>query len=163
MQTKHLLTYPQHSEFEELLNSCGSMTKQLEALGHKLHVELIAECINGEYFSRYTILRLNQQAVVIACSQALITDDFFYSLLANASTQPIGKFLFAANSLVVRNPNMVIESVNSKEILHQPLQQYLQQKYQPEQQFWSRKSCFEFETQQLSLVEIILPELDNFF
>lgn len=158
-----ILQYPKHSEFEELLNSCGSMTKQLESLGHQLQVTLLQEGFEGAFWVRYTILSLNQQAVVIACSKAKTIDTFFCTLLQNANTQPIGKFLFAADSVVKRNQNMQITSVNCQQIAEQPLQKYLQNHYKSHQNFWLRDSYFELENQRLNLQEILLPELNSFF
>ena len=63
--TKPLLDYPNHPEFEELLNSCGSMTKQLEALGRHLSVTLLYEGVVGDHFHRYITLNLNQIPVVL--------------------------------------------------------------------------------------------------
>lgn len=162
--TKPLLDYPNHPEFEELLNSCGSMTKQLEALGRHLSVTLLYEGIVANQFYRYITLNLNQIPVVLACSNALLEHDFFVKLLQNANTTPIGKFLFANGSTVTRNSNMELDLIHSTIINDPRLQDYFQQhKYQPEQLFWQRKSIFYCQNQQLNLIEIILPELEEFF
>lgn len=164
VMTKPLLDYPNHPEFEELLNSCGSMTKQLEALGRHLSVTLLYEGIVGDHFHRYITLNLNQTPVVLACSNALLEHDFFTKLLQNANTTPIGKFLFANGSGVTRNSNMELDLIHSDIINDLRLQNYFQQhKYQPEQLFWQRKSIFHCQNQQLNLIEIILPELEKFF
>ncbi len=163
MKVKNILQYPKLIEFEELLNSCGSMTKQLESLGHKLQVTLLQEGFESGFWVRYTILSLNQQAVVIACSKAKREDMFFCSLLQQANTQPIGKFLFAADSEVKRQPKMQIKLVNYQQIAKNNLQYYLQNNYKSNQSFWLRESCFEFKNQKLYLQEILLPELDVFF
>lgn len=160
---KPILTYPQQAEFEELLNSCGSMTKQLEDLGQLLKVELLHEGIEDNYFRRYSLLRLNQRAVVIACSSADIHAEFFSTLLKNANTTPIGKFLFASQSQVHRNPEMQIELVTIKQIHEPHLQNYLRQHYQACQEFWQRKSEFNYREQRLNLIEILLPEFTDFF
>lgn len=164
MLTKRLLkAYPKHPEFEELLNSCGSMTQQLESLGKQLTVKLIHEGIEGEYFCRYSLLHLNQRAVVIACSKAHLTDGFFCQLLKNANITPIGKFLFATGSQVQRNDEMNIELVNSSQINESQLQQYLKQNYRSSQEFWQRTSQFSYGNESLNLIEIILPEFEEFF
>jgi chorismate-pyruvate lyase len=162
--TKPLLEYPNHPEFEELLNSCGSMTKQLEALGRHLSVTLLYEGVIENCFHRYITLNLNQIPVVLACSNALIEHDFFAKLLQNANTTPIGKFLFASGSTVARDSSMELDLIHSTIINDPRLQDYFQQhKYQLEQLFWQRKSIFRCQNQQLSLIEIILPELEEFF
>lgn len=164
MPTKPLLkNYPQHAEFEELLNSCGSMTQQLENLGKQLSVKLIHEGIEGEYFCRYSLLHLNNRAVVIACSQAHLSAEFFCQLLKNANVIPIGKFLFAAGSQVQRNNAMDIKLVSSAQISKLQLQQYLNQNYRNNQEFWQRTSQFNYRNEQLNLIEIILPEFEEFF
>lgn len=164
MPTKPLLkNYPQHAEFEELLNSCGSMTQQLENLGQQLSVKLIHEGIEGEHFCRYSLLHLNQRAVVIACSQANLSAEFFCQLLKNANVTPIGKFLFAAGSQVQRNNAMDIKLVSSAQISKLQLQQYLNQNYRNNQEFWQRTSQFNYRNEQLNLIEIILPEFEEFF
>ena len=162
--TKPLLEYPNHPEFEELLNSCGSMTKQLETLDRHLSVTLLYEGIIENYFHRYITLNLNQIPVVLACSNASLEHEFFAKLLQNANTTPIGKFLFASGSTVTRNSNMELDLIHSTIINDPHLQEYFQQhKYQLEQLFWQRKSTFHYQDQQLSLIEIILPELEGFF
>lgn len=164
MPTKPLLkNYPQHAEFEELLNSCGSMTQQLENLGQQLSVKLIHEGIEGEYFCRYSLLHLNQRAVVIACSQANLSAEFFCQLLRNANVTPIGKFLFARGSQVQRNNEMDIKLVSSAQISEPQLQQYLNQNYRTNQEFWQRTSQFNYRDQRLNLIEILLPEFTDFF
>lgn len=163
MLIKPLLTYPKQAEFEELLNSCGSMTKQLEDLGQTLRVELLHEGIEDNYFRRYSLLHLNQRAVVIACSSADIHAEFFSTLLKNANTTPIGKFLFAPHSLVQRKPEMQIELVTINQIYEPHLQDYLRQHYQTDQEFWLRKSEFNYHDQHLDLIEILLPEFADFF
>lgn len=163
MLIKPLLTYPKQAEFEELLNSCGSMTKQLEDLGQKLSVELLHEGIEDNHFRRYSLLHLNQRAVVIACSSADVNAEFFSTLLKNANTTPIGKFLFAPHSLVQRKPEMQIELVTIKQIHEPHLQDYLRQHYQTDQEFWLRKSEFNYREQRLNLIEILLPEFTDFF
>lgn len=164
MPTKPLLkNYPQHAEFEELLNSCGSMTQQLENLGQQLSVKLIHEGIEGEYFCRYSLLHLNQRAVVIACSQAHLSAEFFCQLLRNANVTPIGKFLFARGSQVQRNNEMDIKLVSSAQISEPQLQQYLNQYYRTNQEFWQRTSQFNYRDQRLNLIEILLPEFTDFF
>lgn len=164
MPTKPLLkNYPQHAEFEELLNSCGSMTQQLENLGQQLSVKLIHEGIEGEYFCRYSLLHLNQRAVVIACSQAHLSAEFFCQLLRNANVTPIGKFLFARGSQVQRNNEMDIKLVSSAQISEPQLQQYLNQNYRTNQEFWQRTSQFNYRDQRLNLIEILLPEFTDFF
>lgn len=163
MLIKPLLTYPKQAEFEELLNSCGSMTKQLEDLGQKLSVELLHEGIEDNYFCRYSLLRLNQRAVVIACSSADIHAEFFLALLKNANTTPIGKFLFATRSQVQRNEAMQIELVTINQIHEPQLKNYIQQHYQTNQEFWQRKSEFNYRDQRLNLIEILLPEFTDFF
>jgi chorismate-pyruvate lyase len=160
---KPILTYPQQAEFEELLNSCGSMTKQLEDLGQTLRVELLHEGIEDNYFRRYSLLHLNQRAVVIACSSADVNAEFFSALLKNANTTPIGKFLFAPHSLVQRKPEMQIELVKISQINEPHLQNYLRQHYQACQEFWQRKSEFNYHEQRLNLIEILLPEFTDFF
>jgi chorismate-pyruvate lyase len=160
---KPLLTYPQQAEFEELLNSCGSMTKQLEDLGQQLRVELLHEGIEDNYFRRYSLLHLNQRAVVIACSSTDVSAEFFSALLKNANTTPIGKFLFASQSQVQRNPEMQIELVTIKQVHEPHLQDYLRQHYQTDQEFWQRKSEFNYRDQRLNLIEILLPEFTDFF
>ncbi len=162
--TKPLLEYPNHPEFEELLNSCGSMTKQLEALGRHLSVTLLYEGIVDNCFHRYITLNLNQTPVVLACSNALLEHEFFAKLLQNANTTPIGKFLFANGSAVTRDSNMELDLIHSTIINDPRLQNYFQQhKYQLEQLFWQRKSIFHYQNQRLNLIEIILPELERFF
>ena len=163
MLIKPLLTYPKQAEFEELLNSCGSMTKQLEDLGQRLSVELLHEGIEDNHFRRYSLLHLNQRAVVIACSSADIHAEFFSALLKNANTTPIGKFLFAPHSLVQRKPEMQIELVTINQIHEPQLKNYLQQHYQNNQEFWQRKSEFNYRDQRLNLIEILLPEFTDFF
>lgn len=162
--TKPLLDYPNHPEFEELLNSCGSMTKQLEALGRHLSVTLLYEGIIENQFYRYITLNLNQIPVVLACSNALLEHEFFTQLLQNANTTPIGKFLFASGSAVTRDSNMELDLIDSAIINDPRLQNYFQShKYQLKQLFWQRKSIFHCQNQQLNLIEIILPELEGFF
>jgi len=165
VQTKPLLSYPKHPEFEELLNSCGSMTRQLEDLGHKLSVTLLAECSENNNFRRYTTLNLNNTPVVVACSQTLIKNQFFYNLLKNASTTPIGKFLFS-NNQVRRLENMKIELVNQKHFQQHKIiiNNIILHKYRLDQTFWQRTSIFRHsKNEQFELIEILLPELELFF
>lgn len=161
MQNKYLLKYPEHPEFEELLNSCGSMTKQLEALGQSLTVELLHEGFESDHFRRYTILKLNGLPVVAACSSSHRFDTFFTDLLHNASTTPIGKFLFANGSNVVRD-KIEITLLNQIEITKPYLKEFVQGRYQHNQQFWDRLSYFHYNNQQMELNEIILPEIEIF-
>lgn len=164
-QFKPLLGYPEHREFEELLGSCGSMTKQLEEKGHHLTVTLLAEEYHDQYFRRYTILNLDNIPVVVACSQTAIKNQYFHELLKNASTTPIGKFLFAKNSRVKRNPDMRIELVNINDLKSHPLiiANLVNHQYHQSQQFWLRKSSFIYYTESFELIEVLLPELDLLF
>lgn len=140
------------------------MTQQLESLGQQLSVKLIHEGIEDEYFCRYSLLHLNQRAVVIACSKAHIPSaEFFCQLLKNANVTPIGKFLFATGSQVRRNKDMRIELVTTTHISEFQLQQYLNQNYQANQVFWQRTSQFNYADEQLKLIEVILPEFEEFF
>ena len=165
MQTKKdLLKYPSHPEFEELLYSCGSMTKQLEALGHKLTVKLIFEGIEEQYYRRYVTLNLNNIPVVLACSSTKLANSFFVDLLKNASTTPIGKFLFASGSQVKRREKMRMNLLSSNQIKPPKLVSALTSNhYQNNQNFWCRNSTFELGKETLDLIEILLPELDTFF
>ncbi|AUR52606.1 chorismate--pyruvate lyase family protein [Aquella oligotrophica] len=165
VQFKPLLGYPKHSEFEELLSSCGSMTKQLEEKGHHLSVTLLSEAYHEEYFRRYTILNLDNIPVVVACSQTDIKNQYFHSLLKNASTTPIGKFLFAKDSKVKRESDMAIELVTINDLQDYPIltANLLSHKYQQSQQFWQRKSLFTYNSESFELIEILLPELDLLF
>jgi len=165
VQSKPLMGYPEHHEFEELLGSCGTMTKQLEEKGHHLTVTLLSEEYHGQYFRRYTILNLDNTPVVLACSQTDIKNQYFHSLLKNASTTPIGKFLFAKDSRVKRESDMLIELITINELLDYPLltDNLLSHKYQQSQQFWQRKSLFTYNTESFVLIEILLPELDLLF
>lgn len=165
MPVKPLMNYPNYPEFEELLNSCGSMTRQLENLGHRLSVTLLAEHETNDYFQRYTTLNLNNTPVVVACSQTLNTNNFFHNLLRNANTTPIGKFLFA-NQFVKRQADMQIKQVTINHFSHHPIitANILRCKYQPNQIFWQRKSIFEYlDNEQFELIEVLLPELELFF
>lgn len=162
MQNKPLLNYPEHPEFEELLNSCGSMTKQLENLGHTLNVDVLHEGIENDCFRRYTILKLNTTPVVIACSSTMISNSFFTNLLKNANTTPIGKFLFAPNSQVQR-AQIDIQQIAINDIRQPHLQDFAQQKYQYQQHLWQRNSLFTCHHEIMELCEIILPELDKFY
>lgn len=164
---KPFLNYPRHAGFEELLNSCGSMTKQLEALGHYLTVTLLAEEILNGNFKRYITLNLNEVPVVIACSHTATCNTFFYQLLKNASTTPIGKFLFSSqDNQVSRADNMLISQINTPGLMQQyPLiaSRLAKHSYQAEQLFWQRQSVFTYYQEKLELIEIILPELGMFF
>lgn len=165
VQFKPLLGYPKHGEFEELLNSCGSMTKQLEEKGHHLSVTLLSEAYHGQYFRRYTILNLDNIPVVLACSQTDVKNQYFHALLKNASTTPIGKFLFANNSKVKRESNMGIDLITINDLQDYPILtgNLLSHKYQQSQNFWQRKSLFTYETESFELIEILLPELELLF
>jgi chorismate-pyruvate lyase len=162
--TKPLLGYPSHPEFEELLNSCGSMTKQLEALGNKLSVTLLYEGVQDGQFWRQITLNLNNKPVVLALSNCSQKDLFFSTLLKNANITPIGKFLFAANSLVTRDADMQLDLVTRAQIEFTGLGDYLKvHNYQSEQLFWQRRSSFHYRDETLQLIEILLPELESFF
>ena len=164
MKIKPLKPYPNHPEFEELLNSCASMTYQLEALGHKLTVTLIQEGVNKNSFSRFIFLNLNQKPVIAAYSSCQLKDQYFVKLLQNANITPIGKFLFAPYSEVKREDNMQISFIKLEDISQQIIQtNLLQQNYQPQQQLWLRSSVFSYQNEKLYLDEFILPELDSFF
>lgn len=153
--------YPLHPEFEELLNSCGSMTKQLEALGSHLNVRLLHDGIEENCFRRYTILALNDMPVIAACSSTSLEHTFFAELLHNANTTPIGKFLFANNS-VVRDE--VLITLENKSVIQKPhLKEFVDTHYLNEQSFWQRKSYFHYKEQHMELIEIVLPELESFF
>lgn len=162
MQNKPLLAYPEHQEFEELLNSCGSMTKQLENLGRTLSVSLLHEGVEDSYFRRYTILNLNQLPVVIACSSTALNNRFFTTLLQNANTTPIGKFLFASQSQVIRS-QIEIELITAEQISLPHLKDFVQRKYQPSQPLWQRLSVFNYQQETMQLCEVMLPELELFY
>lgn len=162
MQNKPLLAYPEHHEFEELLNSCGSMTKQLENLGRTLSVSLLHEGIEDNYFRRYTVLNLNQLPVVIACSSTDLNNPFFTTLLQNANTTPIGKFLFASQSQVIRS-QIEIELITAEQISLPHLKDFVQRKYQPSQPLWQRLSVFNYQQETMQLCEVMLPELELFY
>lgn len=162
MSIKQLLRYPSHPEFEELLNSCGSMTKQLESLHASLSVALINEGVVVNKFYRHTLLSLNQTNVVAACSLTTIQNSFFVKLLQNANNIPIGKFLFAKNSSVKRT-QIEIKLVDITQISDTTLRKFLIQNYTNNQQFWQRHSIFQYQNEQMELIEIMLPELEHFF
>lgn len=162
MQNKPLLAYPEHQEFEELLNSCGSMTKQLENLGRTLSVSLLHEGVEDNYFRRYTILNLNQLPVVIACSSTALNNRFFTTLLQNANTTPIGKFLFASQSQVIRS-QIEIELIMAEQISLPHLQDFIQRKYRPSQPLWQRLSVLNYQQETMQLCEVMLPELELFY
>ncbi|MEN9946009.1 MAG: hypothetical protein RLZZ293_395 [Pseudomonadota bacterium] len=164
LQSEQVLNYPKHDGFEELLNSCGSMTSQLENLGHQLSITLISEIHTEKYFERYISLNLDQVPVILACSRSKISNEFFYTLLKNAHVTPIGKFLFAPHSQVKRLPHMEIKQIDALMLSNLPiLKQYLTNKYHSQQQFWLRNSQFSYLTQQLDVIEIILPQVNLFF
>lgn len=162
MSIKQLLNYPSHPEFEELLNSCGSMTKQLESLHASLNVSLINEGVVDDKFYRHTILSLNQTNVVAACSLTAIQNSFFVTLLQNANNTPIGKFLFAKNNAVGRT-QIEIKLVDITQISDITLRKFLNKNYINDQQFWQRHSIFQYQNEQMELIEIMLPELERFF
>lgn len=162
--SKPLLQYPLHPEFEELLNSCGSMTRQLEELGQKLTVTLLQENVTDNQRWRIITLNLNACPVIVAASHCDINAGFFENLLKNAAITPIGKFLFAKDSPVTRADNMSILSVNAAQINISTLRSYLNTHgYQPDQLFWQRQSQFNYRDQSLFLTEIILPEVELFY
>lgn len=162
MPNKPLLNYPEHPEFEELLNSCGSMTKQLESLGQTLSVSLLHEGIEDNFFRRYTVLNLNHLPVVIACSGTKLNNKFFTNLLQNANTTPIGRFLFAPHSQVTR-AQIAIESITTQQITLPHLKEFAARKYQPDQPLWQRLSLFNYQQETMQLCEIMLPELELFY
>ncbi len=142
------------------------MTKQLESLGTKLSVTLLAEIEEKDYFRRCITLNLNNTPVVVASSQTLIRYSFFYELLKNASTTPIGTFLFAADSQVQRQADMQLKLVTVNDLHHLPqiIQNLGQHSYQAQQTFWQRTSIFTYhDEEQFELIEILLPELELFF
>lgn len=154
-------SYPLHPEFDELLNSCGSMTKQLEALGGHLSVKLLHEGIEENCFRRYTILSLNEIPVIAACSSTTLTSNFFIDVLKNARTTPIGKFLFATPAVI--RDEVLISLAPQADIIKPYLKEFVQTNYSIESAFWQRKSYFHYKQQAMELIEIILPELESFF
>lgn len=138
------------------------MTKQLESLGHKLTVDLIYDGFLAEDFCRNSILKLDQQPVVAASSIALKNNPFFIELLQKANSIPIGKFLFAENSMVLRD-KITTKFINNISHLPQSLVIFLRNNYTQKQSFWQRTSRFIYQEQEMHLIEIILPGLDLFF
>lgn len=158
-----LQDYPKHKAFEELLNSCGSMTRQLENMGHTLTVELIKEGIIGDYFCRYTILKLDNTPVIFALSHSKLNSHKFINILKNANNIPIGRFLFAKDSQIVRN-KIAISKVFINNVSDIIIKTYLETNYNHEQVIFSRESEFiSAENEKMILVEIILPEFKKFF
>ena len=163
-RNNQLENYPLHDEFEEILNSCGSMTRNLEKLGHELTVNLLFEGIISGKYHRVVTLNLDVIPVVLACSTTDRSNEFFYQLLKNADITPIGKFLFAKHSGVERQEGMQLQLLKIVEIFEQKLCEQLKKyNYSPEQKFWLRQSIFNYADEKLYLSEIILPELDYFF
>ena len=152
-------------KLHELLHSYGSMTSQLEALGQEFSVSLIHEAQEGAYFRRYTYLNLNHKPVILACSSCLVQDVFFTQLLMHAKTIPIGKFLFASESAIQRLPNMQIHKLPLAAIFPPQLQLILKnsQLFEPPQSVWQRHSRFSYQTEQLEVIEILLPALEKFY
>lgn len=160
-KNKIILEYPDHIAFNELLNSCGSMTKQLEKMGHQLTVELIYEGRVNNNFCRYTILKLDNIPVILALSQTIQNNTTFSTLLQNANNTPIGKFLFAPNSNIIRN-EVIISQINTISITDKKLSQYIISNYNQLQNLFQRESVFHYQDENMSLIEIILPELTGF-
>lgn len=157
------LDYPDNNEFAELLNSCGSMTEQLKRLHYDFSVELLKTEIVDNKILRYTLLKLNNTPVIIAESSCLITDDIFFEIIKNADTTPIGKYLFAPNSEITRT-NIEIDQIKISDLNNkQTTQKYILNNYASSQQLWQRNSMFFHNMQKMSLVEIILPNICNFF
>ena len=52
---------------------------------------------------------------------------------------------------------------HSSQINESQLQQYLKQNYRSSQEFWQRTSQFSYGNESLNLIEIILPEFEEFF
>lgn len=163
MSLKTALHARMHPEFSQLLNFSGSMTQQLEALG-QLSVNLLTEDIEQAYFRRYSILQLNNRAVIASCSSTLLTHEVFCQLLSNANTIPIGKFLFAPQTLIQRQNDMLIEPIVLGQIAYPTLAAYFKRhNYDKQQPLWQRKSTFTYQHERLDVTEILLPELKNFF
>lgn len=161
--SKTLLHYPRHPQFEELLNSCGSMTSQLEELGQQLTVTLLQEGIINNERWRIITLNLNDCPVILASSHCSVNAEFFCNLLKNASVTPIGKFLFAPQSRVTRDLDMQLELISRNQSKTSNLYNYLEtHNYCIDQQFWQRSSTFHYQRETLKLVEILLPELESF-
>ncbi len=156
------LDYPDNNEFAELLNSCGSMTEQLKKLHYDFSVELLKTEISDNKISRYTLLKLNNTPVIIAESSCLITDDIFFEIIKNADTTPIGKYLFAKNSQIIRS-NVEITQIKSHGITNaQIIQSFILKNFSPSQLFWLRTSVFRHSQQQMNLNETILPNIYKF-
>lgn len=156
------LDYPDNNEFAELLNSCGSMTEQLKKLHYDFSVELLKTEIVDNKISRYTLLKLNNIPVIIAESSCLISDTVFYEIIKNADTTPIGKYLFAKNSHIIRS-NVETTQIKSSDITNsQIIQSFLLNNFSPLQFFWLRTSVFRHSQQQMNLNETILPNIYKF-
>ncbi len=155
------------------------MTANLEALGQYLSVHLLQQGHSNGQFFRATLLQLNQKNVVAAYSSCSLQHSFFSALLANANVTPIGKFLFATESLVKRNNDMQIKLYNQAELHNwlfersrcaanavdapppeeHPLTSFLNSHYPLAQRFWVRHSTFAYQQEILELSEVILPEI----
>ena len=155
------IKYTLSDAFSILLNSCGSMTKELESIGNKFSVEILkCELVNDIYY-RHVLLKLNSIAVVIATGKCSIHNQYLYSLLYNANTQPIGKFIFAENSNINR-AKIKITEILATEANSPIITTELQKNYANAQQFWQRISKFTYQEETLILEEIILPEVGQF-
>ncbi|MDD3266778.1 MAG: hypothetical protein PHC75_06335 [Burkholderiales bacterium] len=158
-----LQNYPNHKAFEELLNSCGSMTRQLETIGHKLTVKLLKEGLIEDNFCRYTLLKLDNNPVILALSYTKNNNLTFIEILKNANNIPIGKFLFAKSSGISRD-SLVISKITLDELSDSLISNYLKTHYHDKQEMFSRKSEFiSVQNEKMILIEIILPELKKLF
>jgi chorismate-pyruvate lyase len=148
--------------FMRLLHSRDSMTANLEALGQNLSISLVQQGDTLSETFRATVLNLNQKAVITAYSSCSLKHKFFSTLLKNAATTPLGKFLFAADSAIKRNHGMQILAHSLSQLPVPLLSSFLcTSGFSQQQQFWVRYSTFSYATESLQLIEVILPQLNN--
>ncbi|MBY0379888.1 MAG: hypothetical protein K2P99_05750 [Burkholderiales bacterium] len=167
-QKKQLLhaskDYTQNPQVIAIIKNKLSMTTSLKKLNNNFSVHELYSGTQRNIYIRFVTLKLESTPVIVAVSSTYHNNHIFYDILTHSNNSPIGSKLFALNSGITRNPNMLISIVCVSKIDSKTLQQYLSELgYKPNQKIIQRTSIFLYKnTESMQLTEYILPAIVDF-
>ena len=156
--------YTQNSQVIAIIHNKLSMTASLKKLNNNFSVHELYSGIESDMYKRFVTLKLESTPVIVAVSSTYHNNKKFYDILANSKNNSIGSRLFAPNSGITRNPNMLISTVTVSEVDSKILKEHLLELgYKENQKIIKRTSIFLYENiESMQLTEYLLPSIMNF-
>jgi len=156
--------YIHHPKLNALIHNQESMTEFLASLNYQLSIEELGSDISNNEYSRFAVLKLDTQPVIVAISVTHLENKTFYNILSQARNNSIGEKLFATNCGIVRDDCMEIKTIALKNITSKTFVHYLLSiGYKEDDTLIGRSSKFcTTDNQTMHLTEWVLPSIVDF-